>query len=917
VADDHARLTAALSDRYRIERELGEGGMATVYLAEDLKHNRKVAIKVLKPELAAVLGAERFVQEIATTAALQHPNILPLFDSGSADGFLFYVMPYVEGETLRARLDRETQLGVDDSVQLIREVADALEYAHEHGVVHRDIKPENILIHAGRPMVADFGIALAVSAAAGGRMTETGLSLGTPHYMSPEQATAEKTITNRSDVYSLASVLYEMLTGDPPHTGKVAQQIIAKIIAEEPAPVTKVRKSVPGNVAAAVGKALEKLPADRFESAKTFADALANPAFRHGEEGVRRGGAASTGVSARRWKVASFALGTVAVLAITVAVWAWSHRQPTAAPAPPMLLASPLGPGDSLGVTRIDAVKNYGRPSRTAFAFLPDGRSLVYVGEGGRLMLRPLDRDSAMAIPGIEHAESPFVSPHGRWVGYWADGHLRRVPVVGGPSSDIATIRREITGASWSRDDRIAVGVQGAGIVLLSPYSGAPPDTIGPTTAVLPQFLPDGRSLVFTDLTAEFNGIATVDWIPVDGGKPQVLIRDAMDARYVPTGHLIFARHGVLMGVRFDAASHTVSGAPFTVLPDVMQALGATNSGAVTGAAQVAFSPLGQLAWVTGGTSPEPRREIVEYDRQGRPRVLDGAGVHTFISIRLSPSGDRLAITAFGQHSMLEVYDLQRGTAQIVPTTWTQVFTAWSPDGRRIFTEASDADSTFLVSLQADGTGTPRRIGAVHPLSEDEYPAFISSRDSTLYAFKASDHRLVGIDLDTGARHAVPNYPSGVVWPTLSPDGKWLAYGQVTPDTRQTEVYVSPWPKLDRRGQVSDSGGGEPAWTRDGRELIYVQLSSVQLSSTDTVGNRLYAVEMDHLPSGAPGRPHLLFTAFLGNTTPLRSYDVSADGSHFYTVRFLPTQAAPAHMYAMANWFSELRALSAQAEARK
>ena len=188
------RLNAALAERYRIERELGQGGMATVYLAEDLKHKRKVALKVLKPELAAVLGAERFVQEITTTAALQHPHILPLFDSGTADGFLYYVMPFIDGETLRTRLDRETQLGIDEAVQITSNVADALDYAHRHGVIHRDIKPENILLHDGRPMVADFGIALAVSAAAGGRMTETGLSLGTPHYMSPEQASGERSI---------------------------------------------------------------------------------------------------------------------------------------------------------------------------------------------------------------------------------------------------------------------------------------------------------------------------------------------------------------------------------------------------------------------------------------------------------------------------------------------------------------------------------------------------------------------------------------------------------------------------------------------------------------------------------------------------------------------------------------------------
>src|SRR5262245_19934082 len=281
------RVAAALDGRYRIERRLGEGGMATVYLAFDQKHDRHVALKVLKPELAAVLGAERFIHEIKTTANLQHPHILPLFDSGRAGGqadgraeeFLYYVMPFVEGETLRQTLNRETQLVIDESVRITREVADALDYAHRHGVIHRDIKPENILLQDGRAMVADFGIALAVSAAAGGRMTETGLSLGTPHYMSPEQATADKHITNRSDIYSLGSVLYEMLTGEPPHTGASAQAISAKIVTDEARPVRELRKAVPPHVAAAVAKALEKLPADRFDSAKAFGEALHNPAF--------------------------------------------------------------------------------------------------------------------------------------------------------------------------------------------------------------------------------------------------------------------------------------------------------------------------------------------------------------------------------------------------------------------------------------------------------------------------------------------------------------------------------------------------------------------------------------------------------------------------------------------------------------
>ena len=240
-----SKLSTALADRYKIERHLGEGGMATVYLAEDLKHKRKVAVKVLRPELAAVLGAERFVQEITTTANLQHPHILPLFDSGEADSFLYYVMPFIDGETLREKLDRDTQLGIDEAVGITTAIADALHYAHGEGVIHRDIKPENILIHNGRPMVADFGIALAVSAAAGGRMTETGLSLGTPHYMSPEQATAEKDLTARSDVYSLASVMFEMLTGEPPHMGNSAQQIIMKIVTDTPRSVTELRNSRP------------------------------------------------------------------------------------------------------------------------------------------------------------------------------------------------------------------------------------------------------------------------------------------------------------------------------------------------------------------------------------------------------------------------------------------------------------------------------------------------------------------------------------------------------------------------------------------------------------------------------------------------------------------------------------------------
>src|SRR5688500_5252258 len=250
--------------------------MATVFLAHDLRHDRDVAIKVLHPELGAALGSERFLSEIRTTARLQHPHILPLLDSGEADGLLYYVMPLVTGETLRTRLVRTRQLPVEEAVQIAREVADALGYAHGLGVVHRDIKPENILLQGGHALVADFGIALAVQSAGGARMTETGLSLGTPQYMSPEQALGERAIDARSDVYSLGAVLYEMLTGEPPFTGPSAQAIVARVLSGTPASITSARSTVPSHVERAVFTALARLPADRHATAGDFARALAS-----------------------------------------------------------------------------------------------------------------------------------------------------------------------------------------------------------------------------------------------------------------------------------------------------------------------------------------------------------------------------------------------------------------------------------------------------------------------------------------------------------------------------------------------------------------------------------------------------------------------------------------------------------------
>ena len=438
------KLKSALADRYRIERELGAGGMATVYLASDLKHDRKVAIKVLKPELAAVLGAERFVVEIKTTAALQHPHILPLFDSGTADGFLYYVMPYIEGETIREKLNRETQFGVDEAVRIAREIADALDYAHRNGVIHRDIKPENILLHDGRAIVMDFGIALAVSAAAGGRMTETGLSLGTPHYMSPEQATAEKEITGRSDVYSLASVLYEMLAGQPPHIGGAAQQVIMKIITERAQPVTDLRKSVPEDVSAAIAQALEKLPADRFATAAEFFAALA------GGSGAVRQRPISAAARTRdtRWRHIAMIAGGVAVASMALAAWAMLGRRDD----------------DGTGKRVEFAFRtNIAANDRAVIAISPDGRRIVQAVKDSngvsRLLTRELGSTAVTPIPSSEGATEVAFSPDGQWAAYTsnesgqAEIMVRRFPRAdeGGKwklSSDGGHLAR------WSADGR-------------------------------------------------------------------------------------------------------------------------------------------------------------------------------------------------------------------------------------------------------------------------------------------------------------------------------------------------------------------------------------------------------------------------------------------------------------------------------
>jgi Tol biopolymer transport system component/tRNA A-37 threonylcarbamoyl transferase component Bud32 len=797
------RLTAALADRYRIERELGQGGMATVYLAQDLRHDRKVALKVLKPELAAVLGAERFVVEIKTTAALQHPHILPLFDSGTADGFLYYVMPYIQGETLRNKLDRETQLGIDEAVRITREVADALDYAHRHGVIHRDIKPENILLHDGRPMVADFGIALAVSAAAGGRMTETGLSLGTPHYMSPEQATAEKELTNRSDIYSLGCVLYEMLTGSPPHVGATAQQIVTKIVMDVARPVTELRKSVPPNVAAAASKALEKLPADRFESAKAFADALANPAFTATVSG--RPIVRTVGPSFRL----TAALGAATVLLALLAGWALLRPIPRTEPEPVQF--------QLLGGPRLRIQGNWTQP----FAVSDDGRTVVFTADTGgtsRLWMRTLDDPKPRMLEDTERGMQPAISPDGQWVAFVVGNQvLRKVPLASGAATTLATVDGVTAAIDWLSDDEIVLERFGSGIHRVSANGGVPKEWIPYDTAGgevgqrRPFVLREAGTVRVLYASSSRDGTTRLAIFAAEDGRRQRLDLDGIQALGMIDGHLIYARgDGALMAVGFDAPGMRLRGAPRQLRERV--------SSNATGT-QVALSPAGTLVYQvpTDGAS-----RLVQADTTGSTTPV-GDQARAFGASRFSPDGRRIAVVIGERGAGTDnIWVVDRGAGQMTRVTQggNAALVDWTPDGRAlVFVRRG---SLWMQPIGAGGE--PSRLADSSMRIVDA--SIVPDGRSVVVMGPRSQLLRVALDRPATPDTIVPPYGLGTslraAWPRVSPDGRWVAFLH----RNEYQVYVR---SLVDGGtfQVSDEGGSDPVWGNDATRLYYHSVGEV------------------------------------------------------------------------------------------
>ncbi|MEK7381412.1 MAG: protein kinase [Gemmatimonadota bacterium] len=883
------RLAAALADRYRIERELGQGGMATVYLAHDVKHDRQVAVKVLRPELAAVIGAERFVQEIKTTANLSHPHILPLFDSGTADSFLYYVMPFIDGETLRGKLNRETQLGIEEAVRITREVADALEYAHQHGVVHRDIKPENILLQNGRPMVADFGIALAVSAAAGGRMTETGLSLGTPHYMSPEQATAEKDLTARADIYSLASVLYEMLTGSPPHVGASAQQIIMKIVTDPARPLTELRKSVPPHVAAATAKALEKLPADRFESAAAFSAALANPGFTLA--GSTSGAAVSadgsrSGSPLVRWGGVA-GLGLVAVSAALLLL-----REGSEAPG---VIRFHLSLPSS---HRLDVQGDEDAP----FAISPDGTRIVYaaIDSGAavrRLYIRTLDQIEGTPIQGTEDAISPFFSPDGLWVGFATedDERLKKVPVTGGPAITLADdVQGRFAGASWGDDGNIVYTSDGLGLSRVRGTGGVPERLVTRDSAgdamFWPSALPGGEAVLYQRC---FSVCTTKDLAVLDiaSGSVEVVVPGATRGWYIPTGHLIYATdNGAVYAVPFDPRTRKVKGSPVPVLDQV-------RAGSANGS-RLAISPAGALIYLPG--TSENGLQLVEVDRSGRETVVISR-LGRYEHPRWSPTGDRVALTIGAETgNQIWIYDVASETLSQLTSEGNNNRPTWSPDGKRVAYRSTRSGRSALAWISADGSGPAEQIEAgdsagVGTTFWTRDGAWVVTDGLADSSRSDEDIFAVGTGADR-ARHAAVATEAHEETGAVSPDGKWIAYG--SDEGGQWQVYIRPFLKPGGRWLVSTGAAGTPLWTSNS-EVTYMDYATESMVAAKlafgptvrvTDRTRLFGLE-----------PYVRG----GSSTP--QYDVSRDGQRFLLLREMQSGQRDAEPIVVLHWFEEVK----------
>jgi eukaryotic-like serine/threonine-protein kinase len=911
--DLYERLKAALPDRYRIEREIGAGGMALVYRALDVPHDRPVALKVLRPELAAVVGGQRFLTEIRVTANLQHPHILPLHDSGEADGFLYYVMPFVEGESLRDLLDRQTQLPVEEALRITAEVADALSHAHGFGVIHRDIKPENILLSGGHALVADFGIARAVTEAGGSRLTETGVSLGTPQYMSPEQAAGEREVDGRADEYALACVLFEMLAGEPPFTGPNARAIIAKVLTQPAPSVRAARELVPPGTDAAIRKALSRLPADRFTDVGAFADALRvreSPAFE--STGPYAGPTAVT-PARRPWRAIVPWILAAAMAATLVGLILRPSGDTASSLGGVARMVLDVRPAEavSVGVVVTTALG----AEVDALAISPDGQRIAFIGrEPGstatRIYVRELARYEARPLPETGSATSPFFSPDGQWVGFysWSDRRLKRISVSGGAPQVICECE-PILSADWGPDGRIVMDSEGLGGLRVVAASGGAPALLGSGTlrqddefAVShPRFLPDGRHVL---ATAWGGGGATrrIVAVSTETGERTTLLDDGWGPQYVRSGYVVYERPGQLWAAPFDPAHLEVRGTPVPVLDSVFS---------VPFSLPFAVSAGGTLVYAPG---PVPPGHTTLYlaERSGElQEVPVQAPDWTEWGPRLSPDGSRIAFMGSdpaglsgGQgSSRIWLLDRARGSIRALTDAGSGDFwPIWAPDGKTVVFASSLGNGVVGIrSVPADGSGPARLLYADSSVMQPH--SWLPGGEGLIVQRQASPEADYDIWLLPLAGHERPTPlvegPGNQLHPSLSPDGRWLAYA--SDRSGRYEIYLSPYPALDETRQVSHEGGMGPLWRSDSRELYFYRTARTAWSFT------ILRVPVDPDP-GAPESVWTVASVFGIGLPYGKGYDITPDGRQaLLSVSATDWSTFLPDLRILFNWFDELQ----------
>jgi serine/threonine-protein kinase len=871
-------LATALGDRYVLDRVLGRGGMATVYLARDTRHRRPVAIKVLDPELAAVLGSERFLREIETTASLRHPHILPLFDSGEAGlrgsreagkrgsgeaPFLYYVMPFVEGDTLRDRLQRERQRPLDESLRIAREVADALAYAHRHGIVHRDIKPGNILLESGHAVVADFGIARAIRAAGGERLTQTGLGVGTPEYMSPEQVAGGHDIDGRSDIYSLGCVLYEMLAGHPPFSGPTAASIVQQHMVAEARSVNQLRPSVSPDVAAVITRAIAKNPADRWQDAAELRDQLG--ALEHVPG---KGPAPTTPVTPvapprRRW------IGVAAgVAALGLLGFAGSRLLQRDAPAIEFGRRTQITHGPGLEV----------HP-----ALSPDGQLLAHIaGEGSRLFVRQVEGGGrpipvAPDLPGVQGW--PHWSQDGTQLSFISIRGIETVPALGGAPRLLVPIERSqglvVVGGPWSPDQRELSFVRGDTLYAVAIAGGTTRVVTTEPRLHSCAWSPNGRWIAcvsgnFESMTLGpwFGNIgpSTVLLIPASGGQAIRLIADGQantSPAWLPDGTLLFIsnREGGrdIYAVRIGRDGHTT--APPRRLTTGLNAVSITTSADGRRIGYAAFTETSNI-WSTPAPPGEPVR------MNAARQVTTGSQVIEFMGF--SPDS-RWLVYDSDRSGVANIYRMPMDRAgepeRLAPDSINQFWPAWSPDGSEIAFHSFRAGHRQLYLVPSGG-------GRGRPVMEtdlDDRTASWSPDGKALlfltdYGSPSAATRIIRKKAD-GTWGAPEIWRQPPCMPTWSPDGGLVACAELGGRILLTTADGDSLHTLVTSGLVPDMGQ-YPQWSSDGRTVYYMSQDSLG-------GYSVHAVPV----TGGPSRVALRFD---DPTRPWHRYGFRVFGDRFW-----------------------------------